>query len=50
MRHIAHAYSSNRECSVQGYYCLPALCKSFPGVLCLNTNIPDKRFTEEDDR
>ena len=48
MHAIAHAYSTNRECSVQEavYHILPELWlrKTFPGVIFLNSNIPDRRY------
>ena len=48
MRAIAHAYATNRECSVQEavYYILPELWlrKTFPGVIFANSNTPDRRF------
>ena len=44
---VAHAYASNRECSVQEAvcHCLPELLlrKIFPGVIYANTNLPEKR-------
>ena len=48
MRAIAHAYATNRECSVQEavYHILPELWlrKTFPGVIFENSNTPDRRF------
>ena len=48
MKSIAHAYTNNRECSVQEclYHVLPGqwLRKTFPGVIFANSNIPEKRF------
>ena len=45
---VAHAYASNRECSVQEavYHCLPELWlrKIFPGVIYANTNLTEKRL------
>ena len=48
MRAVAHAYSSSRECSVQEavYHYLPGLWlrKIFPGVIYVNTNLPERRL------
>ena len=47
MQAIAHAYTSNQECSVQVvYHCLSELWlrKVFPGVIYTNTNLSQKRF------
>ena len=48
VRAIAHAYATNRECSVQEavYHILPELWlwKTFPGVRFANSNTPDRRF------
>ena len=48
MRAIAHAYATNRECSVQEavYHILPELWlrKTFPGFIFANSNTPDRRF------
>ena len=48
MRAIAHAYASNRECSVQEavHHCLPELWlrKVFPRVIYAKTNFLEKRF------
>ena len=44
----AHAYASNRECSIHEavYHCLPELQlrKIFPGVIYANANLPEKRL------
>ena len=48
MRAIAHAYATNRECSLQEavYHILPELWlrKTFPGVIFANSNTPDRRY------
>ena len=45
---VAHAYASNRECSLQEavYHCLPELWlrKIFPSVIYANTNLAEKRL------
>ena len=47
MKSVTHAYSSKRECSLQEAVCqiMPELWlrKVFPGVLYVNSNIPEKR-------
>ena len=47
MKSVAHAYASKRECSLQEavYQIMPELWlrKVFPGVLYVNSNIPEKR-------
>ena len=47
MKTIAHAYSSERECSSQeaAYHIMPELClrKVFPAAGNVNSNIPEKR-------
>ena len=46
MKSVAHAYASNRECSLQEavYQIMPELWqrKVFPAVLYANSNIPEK--------
>ena len=48
MRAVARAYSAKRECSVQEavYLVMPQLwlTKTFPKVIFLNSNIPEKRY------
>ena len=48
MKAIAKAYITKRECSVQEavYLIMPELwlCKIFPRVIFLNSNLPEKRF------
>ena len=45
---VAHAYASNRECSVQEavHHCLRELWlrKIFPSVIYANTNLAEKRL------
>ena len=47
MKSVTHAYASKRECSPQeaAYQIMPVLWlrKVFPGVLYVNSNIPEKR-------
>ena len=47
MKSVAHAYASKRECSLQEavYKIMPELWlrKVFPGVLYVNSSIPEKR-------
>ena len=48
MKFIARAYITKRECSVQEavYHVMPELWlrKSYPRVIFVNTNLPEKRF------
>ena len=48
MKSVAHAYSSKRECSLQGstYHIMPEiwLRKIFPGVVCANINLLEKHM------
>ena len=48
MKSVANAYLNKRECSIQEcvYHILPGqwLRKTFPGVIFINTIIPEKRF------
>ena len=48
MKAIARAYATKKECSVQEavYLVMPELWlrKTFPKVLFLNSNIPEKRL------
>ena len=48
MKAIAKAYSTKKECPVQGavYHILPELWlrKIFPKVIFLNSNMPEKRY------
>ena len=48
MKSVAHAYASRRECSLQEavYQIMPEiwLRRVFPGVLYVNSNIPEKRI------
>ena len=48
MKSIAKAYITKRECSVQEavYHVMPELWlrKSYPCVIFINTNMPEKRF------
>ena len=56
MKFIARAYITKRECSIQEavYHVMPELWlrKSYPTVIFINTNLPEKRFricrTEEE--
>ena len=47
MKSVAHVYASKSECSLQEavFQIMPELClkKVFPGVLYVNSNIPEKR-------
>ena len=48
MKSVASAYVNKRECSIQEcvYHILACqwLCKTFPGVIFANSNLPEKRY------
>ena len=48
MKSFANSCINNRECSIQEcvYHISPGqwLRKTFPGVICANSNTPGKRF------
>ena len=48
MKSVAHSYVNQTECSIQEcvFHILAGqwLCKTFPGAVFANSNVPEKRY------